>query len=99
MNRRRHRKKRNLPPANRISSDAPPALAIEYYRVASWSPAPASQQNAPLEAVVLEIKMRGLNLPLAVRFKSPAAVDELIDALLRHRADVWPGEERPDWAE
>ena len=89
------RRKRKLPSANRIPSDVPPMARIEYYRVASWSPAPASEQNAPLEAVVLEIKVQGVGIPLGVRFKSPAAVDALIDALLRHRADVWPGEERP----
>ena len=87
---RERRRKRNLPPANRVPSDCPPAVAIEYYRVASWSPAPAADRTATATAVALEIKLRGLNLPFAVRFHSPAAVDELIDALLRHRADVWP---------
>lgn len=91
----RHRRKRELPPANRVPSDCGPALAIEYYRVASWSPAPASTPNAPVTAVALEIKLRGLSVPFAVRFQSPAAVDELIDALQRHRADVWPEAKRP----
>lgn len=99
MSKRPHRKKRPLPPANRIPSDVPPMARIEYYRVASWSPAPASDPTGKVEAVVLEIKLEGLEVPFGVRFRSPAALDELVDALLRHRADVWPEAERPTWAE
>jgi len=94
----KHRKKRPTPPPNRIAVDIAPMARIEYYRVASWSPAPASDRTAKSEAVVLEIKLAGLDLPMAVRFRSPAALDELVDALLRHRADVWPEAERPTWA-
>lgn len=84
----KYRRKRNLPPAVRIPSDAQGIARIEYYKVGSWSDRPAAENAAP-SAVMLEIKPVGATA-MGMRFRSPAAVDELIEALLRHRADVWP---------
>jgi hypothetical protein len=38
----------------------------------------------------MAIKIQGLEFPFVARFKGPDTLDELIDALERNRADVWP---------
>lgn len=88
-------KRRDLPPANRVPEDVPALWAIEYYRVGSWTDAPASDRTARPDAVVLEIKLANTDIPLGLRLKSPEAVDILVRALQRHRADVWPEATQP----
>ena len=57
------------------------------YTVGSWCPTPDG--SGPAVAVGLELKVDE-DITLMVRFHSPAAVDELIEALLFHKNDVWP---------
>jgi len=91
------RNRRNLPPGNRIPrsieevSGGRPVAVIEEYEVGSWCPTPDG--TGPAEAVVIHFK--GLKLPVdfAIKMKSRAAVEEMIDALTRHMNDVWPGGE------
>ncbi len=68
-----------------------PMLRIAEYGVASWCPTPDG--SGPAEAVVFHFQVAGPDdevVELAMRLKSPRAVNELIAALERHRDDVWP---------
>lgn len=90
------RKKRPLPPPNRVPRDVTGMSVIDVpeYGVFSWSPDPRG--CAPSTQVHLHLQTRG-NPPLVLRFKSAAAVDEMIDALRRHRIDVFgPEQEHED---
>lgn len=59
---------------------------IESYRVCSWTPERDGQGKAIQVHLLLEVG----DVTLAVRFKSPAALDQFIGSLTRHRFDVWP---------
>lgn len=66
-------------------------LAIESYTVGSWCP--TSDGTVPATAVALSLHVVGQaegTADLVMRLKTPAAVDTLIQALLRHKRDVWP---------
>lgn len=82
------RKKRPLPPANRVPRDVSGMAVTDVlgYGVMSWSPDPKG--IAPATQVHLLLHTRQM-FPWVVRLKSAAAVDELIDALRRHRVDVF----------
>lgn len=60
----------------------------EGFDVYSWSPAPASDPNAKLTQVHLQIHIGALGRAI-VRFKGPATLDALIAALTEHREYVW----------
>lgn len=57
---------------------------VESLEVASWSPGKEGE-NVPPTQVHLIANMQGLGFPFIMRFKSRAAVDSLIDALIEHR--------------
>lgn len=59
----------------------------EGFGVFSWSPAPPGTENAP----VTQVHLHGVTSLGRVmwRFKSPRTLDSLIDALMKHRKDVW----------
>lgn len=78
---------------NRIPQDADRPIVACEYRVGSWSDQPAAV-DAPPDAVMFELRPTGTKHSLGVRFKTPEAVDELIDALTAHRNTVWPSRER-----
>jgi hypothetical protein len=64
----------------------------EGYSVYSWSPTPqaevdAGKPQAPSTQVHLHLPVGGATL--IMRFKSARAADEMIDALMKHRKDVW----------
>jgi hypothetical protein len=83
--------RRRLPPSDR--HDPPGRFHgphVLSYTVASW----CASDDAPATAVALALKVewRGDMPPidLVLRLKTPAAVDTLIQCLLRHKRHVWP---------
>jgi len=68
--------------------DVPKAIVgplVDGFHVASWCPTPDSNP----EAVAVLFEITGLG-EICLRLKSPSAVDAMIQALLRHKRDVWP---------
>lgn len=64
-------------------------LEIEEYRVYEWHPE-MDAQGQPT-AVVLMMEIKGIDeFKFGLRLKSAKAVNELIEALRRHRNAVWP---------
>lgn len=66
-------------------------VAINSYTVGSWCPTPDG--SGPAEAVALSLQVqwrRDEEIDLVLRLKTPQAVDQMIQALLRHKRDVWP---------
>lgn len=66
-------------------------ITITEYTVGSWCPTPDG--SGPAEAVAIQLMTEMDGVSFFMRLKSPAAVDELIAALRRHKDDVWPPEE------
>lgn len=61
------------------------------YDVFSHSDDPVPGRTPPSAvAFVLWLRFEGERIGVAMRLKSRAAVDELIDSLERHAVDVWP---------
>lgn len=81
------RNRRPLPPVNRVPRELL-GLTLIGYTVGSWCP--TQDGSGPPEAVALGLVVDGFPGELVMRLKSPRAVDELIAALQRHKADVWP---------
>lgn len=74
-------------------SSAPHADAQYYeagpeFSVWSWSPAPAGTKNARSTQVHLHFGTPP-GVVMVVRFKGPDSLDALVDALVKHRTDVW----------
>lgn len=93
---------RELPEPNRVpqNCDSASVLPLEaVYGVYSWGPGRDGEGPSTQVHFVTGITLGGdapdrppIRLRPTVRLKSARAVDELIAALKRHRADVWPGE-------
>ena len=67
-------------------------LPIEDYEIASWCPAPDGKEPATM--VVIELRIKGNEMPLLLRLKSRRAAQEMLDGLTFHMNDVWPEGER-----
>ncbi len=82
---------RGLPPPNRVPQNIAGMafLEVQALHVSSWSSLPDGK--GPSTQVHLRLDVPGLSAPLIVRFKGPDTLDLLIQALERHRNDVWPG--------
>lgn len=63
-------------------------LEIEEYYVGEWCPTPDA--TGPATQVHVEIKVRGVEPRLVMRFKHPGELDRFIAVLARHRMGVWP---------
>lgn len=63
-------------------------LSIDSYHIGSWCPSPDGSGKP--EAVALSLEIKDFPGELILRLKSPQRVDEMIQALLRHKRDVWP---------
>jgi len=61
---------------------------IESFTVGSWCPTPDG--TGPATAVAISIRPASHQHDIVMRLKSPAAVDRMIQMLLRHKRDVWP---------
>lgn len=83
---KRHRQARRLPDPHGPRGHLV-GMTVIGYSVGSWCPTPDG--SGPATAVVLQVNIDGMP-DMFLRLKSPAAVDELIAALQRHKADVWP---------
>lgn len=77
--------KRRLPPVER---GAVPVTGIEVsYMVGDYCESPDG--TGPASAVGITLLLNGEQF-CTLRMKSPDAVDEMIQALLRHKRSVWP---------
>ena len=83
---RKYRKQRRLPPPGGPRGNLH-GITVTEYVVGSWCPTPDG--SGPAEAVAIEIKTNIPEVTFFMRLKTPAAVDEMIQALLRHKRDVW----------
>lgn len=81
------------PTAERIEMEPGTELEItryfEGYNVCAWSPNPVPG-TVPATQVHFILNMTGLP-PMALRFKSPRAVDNLMSLLGQYRGEVWGG--------
>jgi len=81
------RKARPLPPM-RGASGQRFGIEVTEYIVGDWCPTPDG--SGPATAVAIQLMTNVKDMSFAMRLKSPAAVDELIAALERHKESVWP---------
>ena len=91
MSKRQYRRARALPAPHGASGQLF-GVTVTEYTVGSWCPTPDG--SGPAEAVSMQfmtdVNLKSTMLSFFLRLKSPAAVDEMIAALVRHRDDVWP---------
>lgn len=83
----RYRRPRNLPDMGGPTGQRF-GITVTEYTVGDWCPTPDGT-GAP-EAVGIQIMTDVPDVNFVMRLKSPAAVDEMIAALTRHRDSVWP---------
>jgi hypothetical protein len=69
------------------------ALDIASAEIVEWHPLPDGQ-GRPTQ-VWLIVTFHGAPLPAVWRFKGPDTLGQIIAALQRHRANVWP--DAPEW--
>lgn len=69
-------------------------LDVDSIDIASWCPDAAAQ--LPPEQVHFILKVKDLDYPFVIRFKSPDTLGFLIEELARYRRDVWPAAEPLD---
>jgi hypothetical protein len=85
--------RRTLPPMNRTPENLADRRLMKVVEVGVGSWCPSDDGSGPAEAVVLHLKIAtgGKDfVEFGLSLKSPEAVNELIDMLVRHRNDVWP---------
>lgn len=63
------------------------ALPVTRYQVAAWTP--ERDGNGKLEQLHVVLWLQGAEMPMVMRFKSAQSVQDFIDALERHKKDVW----------
>ncbi len=64
-------------------------IDVKSLEVASWSPGEAGAGVPPTQVHIL-LEVPGLDEPLVLRLKSRRVADEIINALIDHRDEVWP---------
>jgi hypothetical protein len=74
-------------PAPEFGGTALRGRNIKGWTIGSWCPTPDG--SGPPQCVAMTIETE-TGEHLVMRIKTPAAVDETIQALLRHKRDVWP---------
>lgn len=91
MNDRRRKLPEPMGPGSYADALRGPAFEARGYSVFSHSDDPVPGRS-PADAIlfVIHAALDGAPFNLAMRIKSRAAADELIDALERHAEDVWP---------
>lgn len=87
---------------NRLPVTDAPVLEARSIEVVEWHDKPEPKGHADCVAILIEsphfnaaLERAGMLPPdaspkLMIRFKTDEAADEIIDALKRHRANVWP---------
>lgn len=63
-------------------------LTTSDLEVVSWSPGEEGENVPPTQVHIL-YRVTGFDASFAMRLKSKAVVDSLIDALIKHRDHVW----------
>jgi hypothetical protein len=66
------------------------AYEIESFDIGQWCPDPNGV--GPPTQVHLTIRIKGLDVPLVARFKSPMTIGILIEQLTQHSRAVWPNQ-------
>lgn len=82
--------KRPPPPSTRIpkNTGGEPIFTVEEIHVGSWGPLPDGK--GPSTEVHVSVIVRQIPYPLVLRFKTKEYLDQVIETLQAHRADVWP---------
>lgn len=75
-----------LPEARNLAGVA--YLNIEDINIAEFHELPDGQ--GPPSQVHMTINVRGIPIPLVMRFKGPDTLDSIVAALVKHRNNVWP---------
>lgn len=60
---------------------------VKSFTVGSWCASPDGSGPATAVGISIETERHG---DLVLRLKSPRAVDQMIQMLLRHKREVWP---------
>jgi subtilisin-like proprotein convertase family protein len=79
-------KRRRLPPMTHGDRGLMGA-SVRSFTVGSWVANQDSTGQAVAVAIAIETERHG---DLVLRLKSPKAVDDMVQMLLRHKRDVWP---------
>ena len=67
-----------------------PFVQVENLSVTEWTPERDGQGNPERVCLLSDVVIAGVKLTLVRQFKTRGSLDELIDALVRHREGVWP---------
>jgi hypothetical protein len=81
---------KRLPP---MSRNVGPLIGpnLDSYTVGSWCPTPDGSGQPIAVAISFRVLLEpDGHMDCVVRLKSPMAVDQMIQCLLRHKRDVWP---------
>ncbi len=78
--------KRRLPPPTGHERELFGPTVVSF-TVGSWCPSRDGTGPATAVGISIETERHG---DLVLRLKSPRAVDQMIQMLLRHKRDVWP---------
>lgn len=74
--------------AGKNIADYDVAILVKGYRTATWTPEKDGHGTPTQVHLVMELD--GIDGIVAMRFKSPRAIDSLIGDLLSYRDQVWP---------
>lgn len=69
-------------------------VCIESHEIAAWCPDDKAQEK-PTQVHLIH-RLKGLSMPMLMRFKSPDTLGFLIEELARYRRLVWPDAEPLD---
>lgn len=82
--------KRRLPPPSKRRV-ALHGLRINHYTVGDWCPDQDAQEPPIAVGLSLNVTLpNGTAADFVLRLKTPQAVDNMIQSLLRHKRSVWP---------
>lgn len=66
---------------------------IESTEIAAWSPGTVDEKLPAIQVHLIQ-KIRGKNINVVLRFKSPDTLGFLIEELTKYRREVWPDSEK-----
>lgn len=67
-----------------------PFVEFEHLEVYSWTPERDGKGKPEQVHLKMDVKIAGVPLTLVQRYKGKGALNSLIDALTKHREEVWP---------
>lgn len=65
------------------------AYEIDSVNIAAWKPGPVGDP-AKATQVHMAVRVKGLDLPMVIRFHGPDTLGEFIRQLVMYRSYVWP---------